>query len=79
MIVSLTYLRLATACLSQHLNYRTAGEQVNPNPRPAAHQLHGKGWPPPGRDVWIGCHRDLRRLARLQALMAITVECLGAP
>ncbi|ODV41983.1 LysR family transcriptional regulator [Cupriavidus sp. UYMMa02A] len=37
------------------------------------------GEPPPGRDVWIGCHRDLRRLARLQALMAITVECLGAP
>ncbi|WER50578.1 LysR family transcriptional regulator [Cupriavidus sp. WKF15] len=32
---------------------------------------------PPGRDVWLGCHRDLRRLARLRALMALTVECLG--
>ncbi|MGO4764185.1 LysR family transcriptional regulator [Cupriavidus sp. 2KB_3] len=37
------------------------------------------GEAPPGRDVWLGCHRDLRRLARLRALMALTIECLGKP
>ncbi|QYY28237.1 LysR family transcriptional regulator [Cupriavidus pinatubonensis] len=37
------------------------------------------GEAPPGRDVWMGCHRDLRRLTRLQALMAMTTECLGLP
>ena len=25
--------------------------------------------PPPGRDVWVGYHRDLRRLTRLRALL----------
>jgi len=32
MIALLTYLRFATACLSQHLNYRAADGWVNPNP-----------------------------------------------
>jgi DNA-binding transcriptional LysR family regulator len=27
------------------------------------------GAEPPGRDTWIGYHRDLRRLARLRALL----------
>ncbi|WP_374380802.1 LysR family transcriptional regulator [Dongia sp.] len=27
------------------------------------------GEPPPGRDVWVGYHRDLKRLARLRALL----------
>lgn len=29
---------------------------------------------PPGRDVWVGFHRDLRRLARLRALLDAMVE-----
>ncbi len=33
---------------------------------------------PPGRDVWLGFHRDLRRLARLRALVEATVEGCGA-
>ncbi len=34
------------------------------------------GEPPPGRDVWLGYHRDLRRLARLRALVECTIEAL---
>ena len=34
------------------------------------------GEPPPGRDVWVGFHRDLRRLARLRALVDTTLERL---
>lgn len=30
--------------------------------------------PPPGRDTWMGYHRDLRRLGRLRALIDIIVE-----
>jgi DNA-binding transcriptional LysR family regulator len=33
---------------------------------------------PPGRDVWVGFHRDLRRLGRLRALVDATVERLSA-
>ncbi|HVE09909.1 MAG TPA: LysR family transcriptional regulator [Paraburkholderia sp.] len=32
---------------------------------------------PPGRDVWLGYHRDLRRLARLRALLDATLEQLS--
>jgi len=32
------------------------------------------GEAPPGRDVWLGFHRDLRRLARLRALLDAMVE-----
>jgi DNA-binding transcriptional LysR family regulator len=32
---------------------------------------------PPGRDMWIGYHRDLRRLARLRALVDATVQRLA--
>jgi len=35
------------------------------------------GAQPPGRDTWIGYHRDLRRLARLRALLDLVVERLG--
>ncbi|PLP99336.1 LysR family transcriptional regulator [Cupriavidus pauculus] len=35
------------------------------------------GEAPPGRDVWFGVHRDLRRLARLRALVDLTVARLG--
>jgi DNA-binding transcriptional LysR family regulator len=32
---------------------------------------------PPGRDVWVGFHRDLRRVARLRALLDATIEALA--
>ncbi|WNG31393.1 LysR family transcriptional regulator [Cystobacter fuscus] len=35
------------------------------------------GEQPPGRDVWVGYHRDLRRLARLRALLEVTTFRLG--
>lgn len=36
------------------------------------------GETPPGRDVWVGFHRDLRRLARLRALLDAMVEGVAA-
>ncbi|ELE9734940.1 LysR family transcriptional regulator [Enterobacter kobei] len=35
------------------------------------------GEAPPGRDVWLGYHRDLRRVARLRVLLDATIEALG--
>jgi DNA-binding transcriptional LysR family regulator len=35
------------------------------------------GAQPPGRDTWIGYHRDLRRLARLRALIDFIVARLA--
>ncbi|GAB3251672.1 LysR family transcriptional regulator [Chitinimonas naiadis] len=35
------------------------------------------GEAPPGRDVWMGYHRDLRRLARLRALIDATTDVLS--
>jgi DNA-binding transcriptional LysR family regulator len=35
------------------------------------------GGAPPGRDVWVGFHRDLRRVARLRALLDATIEALA--
>jgi DNA-binding transcriptional LysR family regulator len=35
------------------------------------------GEAPPGRDVWLGYHRDLRRVARLRALLDATIEALA--
>jgi DNA-binding transcriptional LysR family regulator len=32
---------------------------------------------PPGRDIWLGFHRDLRRLARLRALVDLVAARLG--
>jgi DNA-binding transcriptional LysR family regulator len=37
------------------------------------------GEAPPGRDTWLGYHRDLRRQARLRALLDLVVERLGTP
>lgn len=34
--------------------------------------------PPPGRDTWVGYHRDLRRLTRLRALLDLVIERLAA-
>jgi DNA-binding transcriptional LysR family regulator len=36
------------------------------------------GAAPPGRDVWLGYHRDLRRLPRLRALLDVTVAALAS-
>jgi DNA-binding transcriptional LysR family regulator len=33
---------------------------------------------PPGRDVWVGFHQDLKRLARLRKLLEFTVDALAA-
>jgi DNA-binding transcriptional LysR family regulator len=35
------------------------------------------GSAPPGRDVWVGFHRDLRGLARLRALLDASIERLS--
>lgn len=37
------------------------------------------GEAPPGRDVWLGYHRDLRRVARLRALLDVTIDALAMP
>ena len=37
------------------------------------------GESPPGRDVWVGYHQDLRRLVRLRRLLDFTVEALATP
>ena len=34
--------------------------------------------PPPGRDVWVGFHRDLRQLRRLRALVDLCVHRLAS-
>jgi DNA-binding transcriptional LysR family regulator len=36
------------------------------------------GQAPPGRDVWLGYHRDLRRLARLRALIDCAIDALAS-
>jgi DNA-binding transcriptional LysR family regulator len=51
-------------------------------PRPLGDSLAGVqridlGEPPPGRDTWVGYHRDLRRLARLRALLDLVLERLA--
>jgi DNA-binding transcriptional LysR family regulator len=48
-------------------------------PRPLGDALPGieridLGEPPPGRDTWVGYHRDLKRLARLRALLDLVIE-----
>jgi len=32
---------------------------------------------PPGRDVWLGYHRDLRRVPRLRALVEMLMQALS--
>jgi DNA-binding transcriptional LysR family regulator len=51
-------------------------------PRPLGDALPGLtrielGEPPPGRDTWVGYHRDLKRLARLRALLDLVIERLA--
>lgn len=51
-------------------------------PRPVGEQTPGLrevdlGEMPPGRDVWMGYHRDLRRMDRLRAIADLAVQWLG--
>lgn len=51
-------------------------------PRPLGDTLVGVdridlGEPPPGRDTWVGYHRDLKRLARLRALLDLMIARLA--
>jgi DNA-binding transcriptional LysR family regulator len=51
-------------------------------PRPLGDAIPGIvafdiGESPPGRDTFIGYHRDLRRLARLRALLGLVIERLA--
>lgn len=56
------------------------GLAVLPCPLGDAHpnlQRVDRASPPPGRDVWLGYHRDLRRLPRLRALLELLMNQLG--
>jgi len=60
-----------------------AGAGLAVLPRPLGDAMPGLqqvdlGEPPPSRDVWLGYHRDLKRLARLRALLDATVARFGA-
>ncbi len=51
-------------------------------PRPLGDALPGVeridlGEDPPDRDTWVGYHRDMRRLARLRALLNLVIERLA--
>lgn len=51
-------------------------------PRPLGDALPGVdlidlGEAPPGRDTWVGYHRDLKRLARLRVLLDLVIERLA--
>lgn len=46
------------------------------DPHPALERLD-LGAEPPGRDTWLGYHRDLRRLPRLRALLDLVVAKLA--
>jgi DNA-binding transcriptional LysR family regulator len=40
-------------------------------------ELIDLGEPPPGRDTFVGYHRDMKRLARLRALLDLVIERLA--
>ena len=51
-------------------------------PRPLGDAIAGiervdLGEAPPGRDTWVGYHRDLKRLARLRTLLDLIIERLA--
>ncbi|MGO8026455.1 LysR family transcriptional regulator [Rhizobium leguminosarum] len=57
-----------------------AGLAVLPRPLGdslVAIELVDLGEPPPGRDTWVGYHRDMKRLARLRALLDLVIERLA--
>lgn len=43
----------------------------------AAIELVDLGEAPPGRDTWVGYHRDMKRLERLRALLDLVIERLA--
>ena len=52
-------------------------------PRPLGDAIAGielvdLGEVPPGRDTWLGFHRDMRRMPRLRALIDLVVDRIGA-
>lgn len=60
-----------------------AGAGIAVLPRPLAEATPGLelvdlGEPPPGRDTWIGYHRDMRNMPRLRAFLDLVIERLGA-
>lgn len=60
-----------------------AGAGIAVLPRPLGDNTAGivpidLGSEPPGRDQWLGYHRDLQRQARLRALLDATLEALGS-
>ena len=51
-------------------------------PRPLGDAIPGLthldlGEDPPSRETWVGYHRDLKRLARLRALLDLVIERLA--
>lgn len=65
-----------------HARMCAAGVGLAVLPRPLADHMPGLepvdlGEGPPGRDIWVGYHRDLRRLPRLRALLDLTFERLA--
>ncbi|NKL38550.1 LysR family transcriptional regulator [Rhizobium leguminosarum bv. viciae] len=57
-----------------------AGLAVLPRPLGdslATIELVDLGEAPPGRDTWVGYHRDMKRLARLRALLDLVIERLA--
>ncbi|MBB6220185.1 LysR family transcriptional regulator [Rhizobium leguminosarum] len=57
-----------------------AGLAVLPRPLGdslAAIELVDLGEAPPGRDTWVGYHRDMKHLARLRALLDLVIERLA--
>jgi DNA-binding transcriptional LysR family regulator len=60
----------------------TLGAGVAVLPRPLGDTLPGVeridiGEEPPGRDTWVGYHRDLKRLTRLRALLDLILKRLA--
>jgi DNA-binding transcriptional LysR family regulator len=63
-------------------NLCVEGAGVAVLPRPLGDALTGLeridlGEQPPGRDTYVGYHRDLKRLARLRALLDLMIERLA--
>ena len=59
-----------------------AGAGIAMLPRPLAEATAGLelidlGEQPPGRDTWVGYHRDMRRMPRLRAFLDLVIERLG--
>lgn len=51
-------------------------------PRPLGDRIRGIvhleiGQEPPGRDTYLGYHRDLRRLSRMRALLDLVIKRLA--